>query len=198
MSDRAIPRSLRFMEGFGVHTFRLVNAEDARAASSSSTGSRCWALPSAAWDEAVKLATGPTPISTAAICAQSIDGGHFPGMGPGQVQVFDEAWAAKLCPIDVLDATKLIPEEEILPADSRSGALSLEPECPTISLPRPSRSPSCPPMWCRGSISRTIRCCKGGCSAISTRRNRGWARPISTRSRSTRPSARSTISSATG
>ena len=39
MSDRAIPRSLRMMEGFGIHTFRLVNAE-ANRPSSNSTGSR--------------------------------------------------------------------------------------------------------------------------------------------------------------
>ena len=42
MSDRAIPRSFRFMEGFGVHTFRLVNAEGQVDASSSSTGSPSW------------------------------------------------------------------------------------------------------------------------------------------------------------
>ena len=41
MSDRAIPRSYRMMEGFGVHTFRLVNAGGRNVASSSSTGSRC-------------------------------------------------------------------------------------------------------------------------------------------------------------
>ena len=41
MSDRAIPRSYRMMQGFGVHTFRLVNAERRVACSSSSTGSRC-------------------------------------------------------------------------------------------------------------------------------------------------------------
>jgi catalase len=55
MSDRAIPRSLRFMEGFGIHTFRLVNASG-RARLSSSTGSRCRACNRPCWDEAVKIA----------------------------------------------------------------------------------------------------------------------------------------------
>ena len=43
MSDRAIPRSLRMMEGFGVHTFRMLNAKGETPASSSSTGGPRWA-----------------------------------------------------------------------------------------------------------------------------------------------------------
>ena len=67
MSDRAIPRSFRFMEGFGVHTFRLVNAERRSPRSSSSTGSRSWAC--SRWCGTRRSrSTAPTPTSTAATC----------------------------------------------------------------------------------------------------------------------------------
>lgn len=110
MSDRAIPRSLRMIEGFGVHTFRLVNA-----AGKSSFVKFHWkpvlGLQSTCWDEAVKIA-GADPDYHRRDLFEAIDGGDFPAWDLG-IQVFDEAFAAKQ-PYDVLDATKLIPEE-ILP-----------------------------------------------------------------------------------
>jgi catalase len=109
MSDRAIPRSLRMMEGFGVHTFRMVNAEG-KGTFVKFHWKPVLGLASTTWDEAVKLA-GADPDFHRRDLHESIDGGNYPAWDLG-IQVFDEAWAAKQ-PYDVLDATKLIPEEEI-------------------------------------------------------------------------------------
>ena len=107
MSDRTLPRSLRMMEGFGVHTFRLVNA-----AGKDSFVKFHWkpvlGLQSTCWDEAVKIA-GADPDFHRRDLYEAIERGDFPAWDLG-VQVFDEAFAAKQ-PFDVLDATKLIPEE---------------------------------------------------------------------------------------
>ncbi|WDF74033.1 catalase [Novosphingobium sp. KACC 22771] len=107
MSDRTIPRSLRFMEGFGIHTFRLVNAEGA-----SKLVKFHWkpvqGLQSTTWDEAVKIA-GADPDYHRRDLYEAIESGDFPAWDLG-VQVFEEGWALEQ-PFDVLDATKLIPEE---------------------------------------------------------------------------------------
>jgi catalase len=66
------------------------------------------------WDEALKLA-GADPTITAATCMEAIEAGDFPGMGVGRAAVRRQEFADAL-PFDVLDATKLIPEER-----SRSG-----------------------------------------------------------------------------
>ncbi|MDR6835006.1 catalase [Sphingopyxis sp. BE259] len=109
MSDRTIPRSLRMIEGFGVHTFRLVNAKgDGKFVKFH------WkpvlGIQSTTWDEAVKIA-GADPDFHRRDLFEAIDAGDFPAWDLG-VQVFDEAFAAKQ-PYDVLDATKLIPEEDV-------------------------------------------------------------------------------------
>ena len=110
MSDRAIPRSLRLMEGFGVHTFRLVND-----AGESTYVKFHWrpklGMASVVWDEALKI-NGADPDYHRRDLWNSIDEGQFPEWELG-VQLFDEAFAQKF-DFDVLDATKLIPEE-ILP-----------------------------------------------------------------------------------
>ncbi|UPG92345.1 catalase [Luteibacter aegosomaticola] len=107
MSDRAIPRSLRMMEGFGVHSFRLVNA-----AGKSTFVKFHWrpklGLQSTVWDEAVKLA-GADPDFHRRDLFEAIQAGQFPEWELG-VQLFTEEQAAKF-PFDHLDATKLIPEE---------------------------------------------------------------------------------------
>jgi catalase len=112
MSDRTIPRSLRTMEGFGIHTFRLVNE--------AGEGRFCkfhWkpvlGMQSTCWDEAVKIA-GADPDYHRRDLFEAIDAGDFPAWDLG-IQVFDEDWAAQQ-PYDVLDATKLIPEE-VLPIE---------------------------------------------------------------------------------
>jgi catalase len=109
MSDVALPRSLRMMEGFGVHTFRFINGEG-----QSRFVKFHWrpvlGAQSTCWDEAVKI-SGADPDYHRKDLWEAIDAGDFPEWDFG-VQVFDEAWAAKQ-PYDVLDATKLIPEEDI-------------------------------------------------------------------------------------
>ncbi len=110
MSDRTIPRSFRMMEGFGVHTFRMVTADG-----KSSFVKFHWrpklGAQSVVWDEAVKL-NGADPDFHRRDLWTAIESGNFPEWELG-LQVFDEAFAEQF-DFDVLDATKLIPEE-ILP-----------------------------------------------------------------------------------
>src|SRR6185369_4179644 len=107
MSDRTLPRSFRMMEGFGVHTFRLVNA-----AGKSTFVKFHWRPKIGAAtlirDESVKL-YGADPDSQRRDLHDAIASGAFPEF-EFSVQAFDEKTAAKF-PFDVLDATKLIPEE---------------------------------------------------------------------------------------
>ena len=107
MSDRAIPRSLRMMEGFGVHTFRLINASG-----KSSFVKFHWrptiGSQSVLWDEAVKI-SGADPDFHRRDLWEAIASGNYPEFELG-LQVFDEAFADKF-EFDILDATKLIPEE---------------------------------------------------------------------------------------
>ncbi|NYT30162.1 catalase [Rhizobium sp. WYCCWR 11128] len=110
MSDRAIPRSFRFMEGFGVHTFRFVNAAD-----ESTFVKFHWkpklGLQSVAWNEAVKI-NGADPDFHRRDLWQSIQSGNFPEWELC-VQLFDQNFADTF-DFDILDPTKIIPEE-ILP-----------------------------------------------------------------------------------
>ncbi|MGM5054809.1 catalase [Rhizobium sp. 814_E9_N1_1] len=110
MSDRAIPRSFRFMEGFGVHTFRFVNAAD-----ESTFVKFHWkpklGLQSVAWNEAVKI-NGADPDFHRRDLWQSIHSGAFPEWELC-VQLFDQDFADTF-DFDILDPTKIIPEE-ILP-----------------------------------------------------------------------------------
>ena len=107
MSDRTIPRSLRTIEGFGVNTFKLVNA-DGEGRFVKFHWKPVLGLQSTTWDEAVKIA-GADPDYHRRDLHEAIAAGQFPQWDFG-VQVFDEEFAAGL-PYDVLDATKLIPEE---------------------------------------------------------------------------------------
>ncbi|UHS57364.1 catalase C [Agrobacterium vaccinii] len=110
MSDRTIPRSLRFMEGFGVHTFRFVNADD-----KSTFVKFHWkpklGLQSVAWNEAVKI-NGADPDFHRRDLWNAIQSGNFPEWEL-QVQLFDQDFADSF-DFDILDPTKIIPEE-ILP-----------------------------------------------------------------------------------
>ena len=107
MSDRAIPRSLRMMEGFGVHTFRLVNA-----AGQSTFVKFHWrpklGMQSVVWDEAVKI-NGADPDFHRRDLWEAIAGGDFPEWELA-LQTFSQT-EADAFDFDVLDATKLIPEE---------------------------------------------------------------------------------------
>ena len=107
MSDRALPRSFRTMQGFGVHTFRLVNAKgESRFVKFHWTPTA--GTHSLDWDESVKIA-GADPDYTRRDLWESIEGGVFPEYELG-LQIFTEAQADKF-PCDVLDATKIVPEE---------------------------------------------------------------------------------------
>jgi catalase len=110
MSDRAIPRSLRFMEGFGVHTFRLVDAEG-RSTFVKFHWKPKLGLQSVVWNEAVKI-NGADPDFHRRDLWDAINTGAFPEWELG-LQLFDQAFADTF-DFDVLDPTKLIPEE-ILP-----------------------------------------------------------------------------------
>ncbi|ACI50396.1 Catalase [Gluconacetobacter diazotrophicus PA1 5] len=107
MSDRAIPRSLRFMEGFGVHSFRFVNK-----AGKSTYVKFHWkpkqGLQSVVWNEALKI-NGADPDFHRRDLWNAIQSGDFPEWELG-VQLFDDDFADSF-DFDVLDPTKLIPEE---------------------------------------------------------------------------------------
>jgi len=107
MSDRAIPRSLRMMEGFGVHTFRLINAEGV-----SSFVKFHWkpllGVHSVAWDEAKKI-SGNDPDFHRRDLWDAIEAGAFPEWELG-LQIISEEDEHKF-DFDILDPTKLIPEE---------------------------------------------------------------------------------------
>ncbi len=109
MSDRALPRSFATMEGFGVHTFRLVDAEG---------GSRFvkfhWkpmkGVCSLVWDEA-QLLCGRDPDFNRRDLFEAIERGDFPEWELG-IQVVELADEHKFA-FDLLDATKIIPEEQV-------------------------------------------------------------------------------------
>ncbi|WP_413816692.1 catalase [Piscinibacter gummiphilus] len=107
MSDRAIPRSYRTMQGFGVHTFRLVNA-----AGESVFCKFHWTpvagTHSLVWDEAAKLG-GADPDYHRRDLWEAIESGNFPEWELG-VQIFSDVQAEGFS-FDVLDPTKLVPEE---------------------------------------------------------------------------------------
>jgi len=109
MSDRAIPRSFRFMEGFGVHTYRLVNA-----AGKSTFVKFHWkpkmGLQSVLWNEAVKI-NGADPDFHRRDLWNAIKSGSYPEWELG-LQLFDDKFADEF-EFDILDATKLIPEERV-------------------------------------------------------------------------------------
>ena len=107
MSDRTLPRSLRMIEGFGVHSFRLLDDAD-----QSTFVKFHWrpklGLQSTVWEEAVKIA-GADPDFHRRDLFESITSGSFPEWELG-VQLFTEQ-EADAFPFDHLDSTKLIPEE---------------------------------------------------------------------------------------
>jgi catalase len=107
MSDRALPRSYRMMQGFGVHTFRLVNEQG------KSTFVKFHWRPVAGthsldWDECVKI-SGADPDFHRRDLWEAIEAGAYPEYELS-FQMFSEKQAESFS-FDVLDATKLVPEE---------------------------------------------------------------------------------------
>ncbi len=109
MSDRALPRSFRFMEGFGVHTFRLINASG-RSTFVKFHWKPKLGLQSVLWNEAVKI-NGADPDFHRRDLWNALNAGDYPEWELG-MQLFDEEFAEAF-EFDVLDATKLIPEEQV-------------------------------------------------------------------------------------
>ncbi len=109
MSDRAIPRSYRMMEGFGIHTYRLINKEG-----KSHFVRFHWkpvlGVHSVTWDEAVKI-NGADPDFHRRDLWEAIDKGNFPEWELG-LQIIPEEDEFKF-DFDLLDPTKLIPEEMV-------------------------------------------------------------------------------------
>lgn len=120
MSDRTIPRSFRFMEGFGVHTFRMIDAKG-----KSTFVKFHWkpkqGMQSVMWNEAVKI-NGADPDFHRRDLWDAIGAGDFPEWELG-LQLFDDEFADRF-DFDILDATKIIPEE-LLPI-RRVGRLVLD------------------------------------------------------------------------
>ena len=119
MSDRAIPRSFRMMEGFGVHTFRFLNEQN-----KSTFVKFHWkpllGVHSVAWDEAQNI-SGKDPDFHRRDLWEAIESGAFPEYELG-VQLVKESDEHKF-EFDLLDSTKLIPEE-LVPVE-RIGKLTL-------------------------------------------------------------------------
>ena len=107
MSDRAIPRSLRMMQGFGVHTFRLVNERGNSVFVKFHWNPKA-GTHSLDWDEAVKI-SGADPDFHRRDLWEAIEGGAYPEWELG-IQTFTEEQAEKFS-FDVLDPTKIVPEE---------------------------------------------------------------------------------------
>ncbi|WP_242342810.1 catalase [Anaeromyxobacter terrae] len=107
MSDRALPRSFSMMQGFGVHTFRFVNAKgESRFVKFHWNPVR--GTHSLDWDECVKI-NGADPDYHRRDLWESIEAGQFPEWELG-VQLFTEEQADRFS-FDVLDPTKIVPEE---------------------------------------------------------------------------------------
>ncbi|WP_180120015.1 catalase [Acinetobacter sp. YH12086] len=107
MSDRAIPRNLRSIQGFGVHTFRLIN-KDNQAHLVKFHWTPKQGVAQVVWDEALKL-NGKDPDFHRRDLWDAIERGNYPEWELG-AQIFTEEEAAQW-DFDVLDATKLVPEE---------------------------------------------------------------------------------------
>jgi catalase len=108
MSDRGIPRSYRMMEGFGVHTFRLVNAEGGTTLCKFHWKPRL-GVHSLTWEEA-QLAAGVDPDFHRRDLYDAIESGAYPEWDFG-IQVFPDVPEQTFEGIDLLDPTKLVPEE---------------------------------------------------------------------------------------
>ena len=109
MSDRSIPRGFRFIEGFGVHTFRLIDA-DGKGTFVKFHFKPKLGLQSVMWNEALKI-NGADPDFHRRDLWNAIDSGNPPEWDLG-VQLFDDEFAEQF-EFDVLDSTKIIPEEQV-------------------------------------------------------------------------------------
>lgn len=178
MSDRAIPRSYRMTQGFGVHTFRLVNAEGygtfVKFHWRPELGTH-----SLVWDEVLRL-QGNDPDFNRRDLWDTIEAGT-PARWELAVQLVPEEREHKF-DFDLLDATKIISEEVVPLRPVGTLVLDRNPdnffaETEQVAFHVANVVP--------GTTSPTTRCCRPGCSPISTRSSSGSVAPTSRRSRST-------------
>ena len=162
MSDRGIPRSLRMMEGFGIHTFRMIN-EEGVAHFVRYHWKPLLGVRSVVWDEAVKISGADSDFHRRDLW-DAIDAGQYPEWELG-LQIIPEEDEHKF-PFDLLDATKLIPED-MVPVKI-VGKMTLN-RNPITSLRKRSRSPFCLTTWYPGLTSPTTPCYRGGCFLTATR-----------------------------
>jgi catalase len=108
MSDRGIPRSYRMMEGFGVHTFRLVNAAGETVLAKFHWKPKL-GVHSLTWEEA-QLASGVDPDFHRRDLYDAIEAGAFPEWELG-LQTFPDTPEETFAGVDLLDPTKIVPEE---------------------------------------------------------------------------------------
>ena len=163
MSDRAIPRSFRFMEGFGVHTFRFVNAKD-----ESTYVKFHWkpklGLQSVLWDEALKI-NGADPDFHRRDLWTAIEQGSPPEWELVRPAV--RRRVRRLLRLRRARPDQAHPRGD--PPGARRSAGWCSTGSSTTSSPRPSRSRSARRTSCRASTSPTTRCCRAATSPTSTR-----------------------------
>ena len=172
MSDRAIPRSLRMMEGFGVHTFRFVNARGESHFVKFHWKPEARHRTALAWDEAQKIA-GKDPDFHRRDLWEAIEAGDFPEWELG-VQMIAEDEEHDF-DFDLLDPTKLIPEE-LVPVQ-RIGKMVLEPQ--PGQLLRRDRAGRLPPRPRRAGHRLHQRPAAAGAAVLVHRHaaRRAWAAP---------------------
>ncbi len=163
MSDRAIPRSYRMMQGFGVHTFRLVNAKGESV------------FFKFHWSPIARHAFGgvgrggqdlaaPIPISIAATCGKRSKPAPIRNTSSA-LQVFTEEQAEEFS-FDVLDATKIVPEELVPLRPVGRMVLNRNPD---NFFAETEQVAFCTRTSCRASTSATTRCCRAAIHPTSTR-----------------------------
>ena len=163
MSDRAIPRSFRMMEGFGVHTFRFVN-DKGKSRFVKFHWKPLLGVHSVVWDEAQKI-SGKDPDFHRRDLWEAIESGNYPEWELG-VQIVEEEDEHEF-DFDLLDPTKIIPEE-LVPVRARRQADAQPQPRQLLRRDRAGRVPP-RPHRARASTSPTIRCCRAGSSPTPTR-----------------------------
>ncbi len=134
MSDRGMPRSYRMMEGFGVHTFRLVNDQDETVLVKFHWKPKL-GVHSLTWEEA-QLLGGMDPDLPPPDLYDAIEAGAFPEWELG-IQVMPDTPEETFEGIDLLDPTKIVPEE--LAPVQPVGRIDAQPDADELLRRRPSR-----------------------------------------------------------
>ncbi|KHF32100.1 Catalase HPII [Paenibacillus sp. P1XP2] len=162
MSDRAIPRSYRMMEGFGVHTFRFVN-DKGEAHFVKFHWKPLLGVHSLVWDEAQKIA-GKDPDFHRRDLWEAIETGNYPEFEFG-VQMIREDEEFNF-DFDILDPTKIWPE--VLIPVQRIGKMTLNRNVDNV-FAETEQAAFHVATWFRESIFPTTRCSRGACSLIQIR-----------------------------